>query len=176
MNFCTHCGGTLEEKIPDMDNRHRHTCTGCGHIFYKNPKIITGILPVYEDKILLCRRAIDPQKGFWTLPAGFMENNESLEDGALREADEEAGLDVSIDYLHSVYSIPHISQVYFVFHGTLQSLDFTCGIETLEISLFDKAEIPWDLLAFDSIAYVLKRYIEDGERGWSKPHIGSGSI
>jgi ADP-ribose pyrophosphatase YjhB (NUDIX family) len=176
MNFCSHCGEKVVEKIPHMDNRLRHMCFSCDHIHYKNPKIVTGILPIFEDKILLCKRAIAPQKGLWTIPAGFMENNESLEQGALREADEEAGIDVNIEYVHSIYSIPSISQVYIIFLGTLQNLDYNCGIETLEIALFDKDTIPWDLLAFDSITFVLKKYLEDCEIGWSKPHLGAGSI
>jgi len=163
MNFCNHCGSAVEQRIPEDDNRPRHICrnASCGIIHYENPKIITGCLPIFEDKVLLCKRAIEPRYGLWTLPAGFMENEETTEQGALRESWEEAKADCSIDGLYAIYDLPHINQVYFFYRATLAPGGFGVGEESLEVKLFDEKDIPWDTLAFPVITKTLQYYFED---------------
>jgi ADP-ribose pyrophosphatase YjhB (NUDIX family) len=160
MQFCSSCGKTLSLRIPEGDNTMRHVCDSCGAIHYQNPKIVVGCLPVYEGKILLCKRAIDPAYGKWTLPAGFMENGESLEAGATRETREEAEAEVRILRLHSVFSIPHIHQVHFFFLAEILDGRFGAGKETLEAKLVTAEEIPWDEIAFGSVRFALKRYLD----------------
>jgi len=136
-------------------------CPSCGTIHYQNPKIIAGCLPVYEDKVLLCKRAIEPRLGFWTLPAGFMENGESTEEGALRETWEEANCHVSIQKLYTLTSIVHVNQVQFIYLATLNEPTFSATEESLEVRLFSEDEIPWDQLAFQTIANALRFYFAD---------------
>jgi len=161
MNFCSQCGHSITQKIPVGDNRPRHVCDNCDVIHYQNPRIITGCLPVYEDKILLCKRAIEPRYGLWTLPAGFMENGETVAEGALRESWEEAQANIELDELYILFNIPQIHQVYMFYRGRLKDLDFAPGEESLEVDLFTEADIPWDQLAFPSINKTLKYYFED---------------
>lgn len=165
MNFCTRCGHALELRVPDGDNLPRHVCTRCHTIHYQNPKIVAGCLPVWEDRILLCKRAIEPQYGKWTLPAGFMENDETLEEAALREAQEEARASIALDHLYAVVSLPHINQVYMMFLGRLRDTGFAAGDETLEVRLFTENEIPWESLAFRTIHFTLERYFEERRDG-----------
>lgn len=165
INYCSVCGSKTDLLIPEGDQRQRHVCTDCDHIHYQNPKIITGCLIEHEDKILLCRRAIEPQSGKWTLPAGFMENNETCSEGALRETFEEANASISDLELYSVYDIPHISQVYMIYRAKLANLDFSPGIESLDVKLFDKQNIPWTELAFSVIRQTLIAYYNDKKRG-----------
>ncbi len=165
MNFCSQCGAPLVHTIPDGDNRHRHCCPACGTIHYENPKIVVGCIPEWEDKVLLCRRAIEPRLGLWTLPAGFMENGESTQQGAVRETLEEANARVDILHLYSLINLPDISQVYLMFRARLLDLNFSAGEESLEVRLFSEAEIPWDKLAFSTIKASLKRYFADRARG-----------
>ena len=163
IRFCNVCGQGIEIAVPDGDNRERHVCHGCGKIQYQNPKIVTGCVPIWEDRILLCRRAIEPRLGLWTVPAGFMENNETLSEGAIRETLEEACAPVSDIRLYGIYSLPRISQVYVMFLGNLLREDgFDVGAETLETRLFRREEIPWDEMAFRVVEVTLKRYL--GER------------
>jgi ADP-ribose pyrophosphatase YjhB (NUDIX family) len=169
MNFCSRCGHALEFKVPEGDNLPRHVCPQCHTIHYQNPKIVAGCLPVWEDKILLCKRAIEPQYGKWTLPAGFMENDETLEQAALRESREEANANVRIDRLYAVVSLPHINQVYMMFLGALMDQNFSVGDETLEVKLFAEAEIPWSSLAFRTIHFTLERFFEERRHG----HFGT---
>ena len=151
--FCAQCGSPkIEFRIPHDDDRERHVCADCGHIAYLNPKLIVGTIPVWEDKVLLCKRAIEPRYGTWTLPAGFMEENETLEEGAARETLEEAHARVTITELYVTLSLPQISQVYVMFRASLDDLDFSAGTESLEVKLFTEAEIPWDQLAFRTIS------------------------
>lgn len=163
MNFCSHCGSAVELSIPAGDNRQRHVCRNkdCGLIHYQNPKIISGCLPIFEDKVLLCKRAIEPRYGLWTLPAGFMENGETTEQGALRESWEEAKANCEIESLYAVYDLPHINQVYFFYRATLAKDGFGVGEESLEVKLFDESEIPWDKLAFTVVTATLKNYFND---------------
>ena len=172
MKFCSNCCGTVDLRIPDGDTLPRFICGTCDIIFYQNPKMIVGCIPEWEDKILLCRRAIEPRRGLWTLPAGFMENSETLEQAAARETLEEANARVKIDDLYTVYSLPHISQVYLLFRATLLDLDFNPGIESLDVELFEEKDIPWDKMAFRVIHDPLKQYFEERRKGKLKFHMG----
>lgn len=165
MKYCQNCGSTVELAVPDGDNRERHICSNCGDIHYQNPKIVAGCLPVWEDKVLLCKRAIHPRYDYWTLPAGFMENGESLEQAALRESIEEANATLVNLQLYTVISLPHISQVYMMFLADLADTDFYPGEESLETELFTEQDIPWDKLAFKTIDKTLKRYFCDRKLG-----------
>jgi len=161
MNFCSQCGRGVELKIPDGDNRERHVCDHCNTIHYQNPNIVAGCLPIWEDKVLLCKRAIEPRHGFWTLPAGFMENNETLEQAAARESVEEANANLEISKLYTVISLPHINQIYMLYLANLLDLNFSAGPESLDVQLFTEEQIPWNDLAFRTIDFTLKRYFED---------------
>jgi len=159
--FCNNCGGSTISKIPSDDNKLRDICSLCGHIHYINPKIIVGVLPVKADQILLCKRDIDPAFGKWTVPSGFMEIGESLEEGAKREAFEEANLRVRLMNLFCTYSLPHIGQVYMLYLGQIINNDFKAMDETSEVRLYDFDDIPWDAIAFSSVEFTLKKYIDD---------------
>lgn len=172
MNYCSHCGAQVELTTPPGDHRLRHICNVCNTIHYVNPKMVVGTIPEWEDKVLLCRRAIEPRYGLWTLPAGFMENNETTTQGAMRETDEEAHARVEIIGLYSLYNIPHISQVHLFFRSRLLDLDFKPGTESLEVALFSEAEIPWDELAFSSVRNTLRHFFDDRQRGVFELHVG----
>ncbi len=161
MNFCSHCGSSeLTISIPKHDTVARKICLHCGTIHYENPKIIVASIPVKDNKILLCKRAIEPMKGKWTLPGGYMENGESAEEGAKRETMEEANATIDIVRLHTIYSLPHVNQVYLFFLGNVVS-DFSAGEESLEVGLFAESEIPWEELVFSSAHYALKKYFDN---------------
>ena len=163
IKHCTQCGSKVIYKTPSGDERQRAVCTNCGYIHYENPTIVAGILPRYKDQILLCKRAIKPQKGFWTIPSGFMELNETVEEAALREAQEEAGVTAQIDQLYCLYNLPHIGQVYMLYLATMDTQEFKEGIETQEARFFDLEDIPWDDIAFSSVTFALKHYVSDFE-------------
>ena len=165
MKFCADCGAPVELRVPAGDDRERYTCQVCGRIHYQNPKLVVGCLAEYEKRVLLCRRAIEPRLGFWTLPAGFMENGETVEEAAIRETAEEANARVEIFSLFSVVSLPHISQVYMLFRARLLGEDFGPGHETMETRLFPEQDVPWQELAFPSITHTLRRYFEDRATG-----------
>ncbi|MGH8618776.1 MAG: NUDIX hydrolase [Burkholderiales bacterium] len=173
MNFCSDCGTRVERRVPDGDSLPRHVCPGCGTIHYQNPKMVVGCIPEWEHRILLCRRAIEPRHGLWTVPAGFMENGETTFDGAKRETLEEANARVDIINLYALYNIPHINQVYLLFRARLHDLDFSAGSETLEVRLFDEADIPWDQIAFATVRHTLKRYYVDRRNGDYPFHMGT---
>ncbi|MEQ1661092.1 MAG: NUDIX hydrolase [Thiobacillus sp.] len=172
MNFCSECGSAVALRVPDGDHLPRHICSDCGTIHYQNPKMVVGSIPEWEDKILLCRRAIEPQYGRWTLPAGFMENGETTLEGAARETWEEAGARIEMGGLYTLFNLPHINQVYLMFRARLLDLDFQPGIESLETRLFTEAEIPWDEIAFRTVRSTLERYFEDRRRGSFEFHFG----
>lgn len=160
MNYCNQCGAPVNHSIPEGDHRPRFVCTECSHIHYENPRIIAGCIPELDSKILLCRRAIEPKYGLWTLPAGFMENNETTLEAARRETVEEANIEIDSPSLFCMFSIPHISQVYMFYRGTISNSITVPGAESLELALFDEHNIPWDSLAFQVIKETLKLYFE----------------
>jgi ADP-ribose pyrophosphatase YjhB (NUDIX family) len=161
MNFCSQCGAKVELRIPPGDQRARFVCDSCGTIHYQNPLLVVGCVPLHEGKILLCRRAIEPRRGFWTVPAGFMENGETLQQAAARETLEEALAKVEIGSLLSIVHVLHAHQVHVFFRATLQEPTFGAGIESLETALFDPKDIPWADIAFPSTDFTLRRYLED---------------
>ena len=165
MKYCSECGQPLDIKVPAGDNRPRHVCGTCQTIHYQNPKIVTGTLPVWEDQVLLCKRAIEPRYGLWTLPAGFMEVGETTEQAAKRESLEEANANLEIQQLYTVINLPHIDQVYMLYRAELTDLKFHAGEESLEVKLFQEEEIPWQELAFRTIHFTLERFFEDREKG-----------
>jgi len=172
MNYCTHCATPLVQRVPPGDDRLRHVCDACGTVHYRNPKVVVGTIPRYRNKILLCRRAIEPRYGFWTLPAGFLETGESLAEGARRETMEEAGarLDGLIPY--AAFNITFVSQIYFMFLADMVSSEFRAGHESLEVRLFTENEIPWSEIAFTVIRETLKRYYRDLQDGRFEFYMG----
>jgi ADP-ribose pyrophosphatase YjhB (NUDIX family) len=165
MKYCSNCGKEVAKAIPKDDDRERYICPGCETIHYQNPNIVTGTIPVWEDKILLCKRAIDPRYGLWTLPAGFMELDETTQEGAIRETLEESNARVEIQQLYTVINLPNANQVYMMFLSRLLDLDFSPGVESLKTELFTEDEIPWDELAFGTIKETLTHFFEDRKRG-----------
>jgi ADP-ribose pyrophosphatase YjhB (NUDIX family) len=165
MKFCSACGQPVALVVPPGDNRPRHCCAACGTIHYQNPRLILGTIPVWGSRVLLCRRAIEPRYGFWTLPAGFMENGETLGEGATRETTEEAGAHIALGDLFSVIDVPHVEQVHLFFRARLLDTDFDPGPESLEVQLFDEHEIPWDALAFRTVSQTLRWFFADREQG-----------
>jgi ADP-ribose pyrophosphatase YjhB (NUDIX family) len=160
MKYCSQCGQKVSQKIPEGDNRLRFVCDDCGTIHYSNPNNVCGAILTWRSKILLCRRAIEPRYGLWTLPAGFMENGETITEAAQRESMEEANASASELRLFGVFSLPHISQVYLMFQGELDNDQVSPGTESLETALFDSTEIPWDELAFPVVSHSLKLFLE----------------
>ena len=173
MKFCSNCAAPVVFKVPPGDSYPRYVCDQCNTIHYQNPNLIVGCIPEWEDKILLCKRAIEPRYGLWTVPAGFMENGETTFAGAARETLEEANARVEIGPLYALYNIPHINQVYVLFRGRLLDLDFSAGAETLEARLFTEAEIPWDEIAFATVRNTLTRYYADRKTGEFPFHMGT---
>jgi ADP-ribose pyrophosphatase YjhB (NUDIX family) len=169
MNFCNQCGAKVEFRVPPGDLVARHVCDSCGTIHYQNPLLVVGCVPEHEGRILLCRRAIEPRRGFWTVPAGFMENGETLQQAAARESHEEALADVEIGSLLTVVHVLHAHQVHVFFRATLRTPDFGPGQESLEVELFRPEDIPWSDIAFPSTDFTLRRYLEDRVAG-REPH------
>lgn len=172
MKYCSECGQPVSLKTPVADNRPRFICEHCATVHYQNPKIVAGCLVEYNDRVLLCRRAIQPRYGFWTLPAGFMELGETTIQAALRETWEEALAQVEIDGLFAVFNLTHVDQVYMMFRSRLVDGEFGAGDETLEVDLFEQSDIPWDELAFTTIRHTLRLYYEDRARGRYRVHTG----
>lgn len=172
MNFCNHCGSTVTLTVPSGDTVPRYVCSACALIHYQNPKMVVGTIPEWQDKVLLCRRAIQPKYGLWTLPAGFMENGETTAQGAIRETWEEAQARIEIGALYTLYNLPHINQVYLLFRAKLLDLDFAPGTESLEVALFEEAEIPWNALAFRTVEATLRVYFADRRTGAFDFHFG----
>lgn len=172
MKFCNQCGAAVMLRIPAGDTRSRFVCAACETIHYENPKIVAGCIPEWQDKVLLCRRAIEPRHGFWTLPAGFMENDETTIEAAARETLEEAQARVEISGLYALFNLPHINQVYVMFRAKLLDLNFGPGSESLEVALFDEHEIPWDELAFAVVRETLQLYYADRKQGAFGQYLG----
>jgi ADP-ribose pyrophosphatase YjhB (NUDIX family) len=165
INFCCTCAAPVSVRIPPGDSMPRHVCDACGAIHYRNPRLVVGALPVWENRILLCRRAIEPRRGCWTLPAGFMENRESVAEAAARETREEACARIELDAMYTMISVPHIDQVHVIYRARLLDLDFAPGEESLEVALFDEADIPWAEIAFRTVAMTLRYYFSDRAAG-----------
>ncbi len=169
--FCTYCGQRTETIVPAGDTRPRRVCPACQSVHYENPLVVVGCVPEYAGKILLCRRAIEPRLGFWTVPAGFMENGETLQQAAARETQEEALAKVEIGSLLTVVHVLHAQQVHVFFRATLREPEFGAGVESLETMLVAPGEIPWADIAFPSTDYTLKRYLEDRAAGSENPYF-----
>lgn len=161
MKYCSDCGSATTTKIPAGDNRERQVCSDCQTIHYQNPNNVCGCILEWQNKVLLCKRAIEPRLGYWTLPAGFMENNETTMEGAAREAFEEANATALNLTFFGLYNLPRISQVYMMFVGKLKDGYMKAGEESLEVGLFSQQEIPWEQLAFPVVTESLQRYFED---------------
>ena len=173
MNFCSNCAAPVSLKVPVGDTLPRYVCDACNTIHYQNPRMVVGCIPEWEDRILLCRRAIEPRYGLWTVPAGFMENGETTLQGAARETLEEANARVDVIQLYALYNIPHINQVYMLFRARLLDKDFSAGAETLETQLFVEDDIPWEQLAFATVRNTLTHYFADRKKGEYKFHMGT---
>ncbi|MGW8248943.1 MAG: NUDIX hydrolase [Acidiferrobacterales bacterium] len=176
MKYCSECGAEVTLEIPSGDNRPRYICSQCETIHYSNPKIVAGCIPVWQDKILLCKRAIEPQHGLWTLPAGFMENDESTVEAAMRETMEEAGANVEVRDLYTMISLVHINQVYMMFLADMTNTEFAPGEESLEVDLFGESEIPWDQIAFPVIEETMRLFFADRASGNFRTRIGEMTV
>ncbi len=165
IRHCRVCGGPTSYAVPADDNRERAVCAACGEIHYENPLNVVGTVPVWGDQVLLCRRAIEPRYGLWTLPAGFMELGETVADGALRETDEEAGARVALEGLFTLLDVVRVGQVHFFYRARVLDTDFHPGPESLEVRLFREEEIPWEALAFRTVRRTLELFFEDRRRG-----------
>jgi ADP-ribose pyrophosphatase YjhB (NUDIX family) len=165
MKFCSECAHPVALLVPPDDNRPRYVCRQCGVIHYQNPKMVIGSIPVWEKdgevKVLLCKRAIEPRYGYWTLPAGFMENDETTAQAALRETEEEAGARIELHSLFSLLNVPHVCQVHMFYRASLLDLNYAAGVESLDVKLFSEAEIPWDDIAFLTVAHTLRFFFAD---------------
>jgi ADP-ribose pyrophosphatase YjhB (NUDIX family) len=161
MRYCSLCAAPVSHRIPDGDNLPRYVCDTCDTIHYQNPRIVAGALALHEGRILLCQRAIEPRHGYWTLPAGFMENGETIEEAAARETLEEARAQISIDALYTIVNVPHISQVHMMYIGRLDTPFHEPGPESLDTRLVLPEEIPWDELAFPSVRFTLENFMSD---------------
>ncbi|MDR8916507.1 NADH pyrophosphatase [Burkholderia multivorans] len=172
MKFCSVCGHEVIARIPQGDNRERFVCDHCGTIHYQNPRNVVGTVPVWGEQVLLCRRAIEPRYGFWTLPAGFMEMGETTAEAAARETLEEAGARVEVQNLFTLLNVPHVHQVHLFYLARLVDPEFEAGEESLEVKLFDEADIPWDEIAFPTVSQTLRLFFADRATGDYGVHTG----
>jgi ADP-ribose pyrophosphatase YjhB (NUDIX family) len=172
MNYCSNCGTAVVVRIPEGEHLPRHVCPACHTVHYENPKLVVGCIPEDQDgRIVLCRRAIEPRHGYWTFPAGFMENNETLQQAAARESYEEALADVEIGSLLAIVHILHAHQVHVFFRAKLRTPQIGAGTESLEVKLVAEQDIPWDDIAFASIEFALRRFFEDRAAGVDRHHF-----
>jgi ADP-ribose pyrophosphatase YjhB (NUDIX family) len=171
MKYCPSCGHPVAFLIPPGDNRARAVCGHCREIHYQNPRIIVGCVPEWQGRILLCRRAIEPRRGFWTTPAGFLENGESLQAGAARESLEEACARVEIGSMLAIVSVLHAEQVHVMFRARMLTPEFASSEESLEVGLYTEEQIPWGDIAFPSIRFALQHYVADRSRGAEELHF-----
>lgn len=160
-NYCGQCGSRISRRIPPGDSRERDLCESCGAIHYQNPRLVVGTLPVWDGKILLCLRAIEPRARTWTLPAGFMELSETTAQGAMRETREEAGVEVVMGDLYTVIDVPHVDQIHVYFLAQAVNGEVDPGPESLDARYYKPDEIPWDNLSFRSVSTTLKHYLND---------------
>lgn len=163
--FCNQCANPLSKIVPPDDNRVRDVCDNCGAVHYQNPLNVVGVLPIYQNKVLLCRRAIQPRYNTWTLPAGFMELDETTAQGALRETHEEAGAEIELGQLYTVIDVPHANQIHFFYLANALNDKLFPGPESLEAEYFDLDDIPWDKLSFRTVITTLQHYIQDLKNG-----------
>lgn len=170
MKFCPQCGGDLDRRIPPGDHLPRYICRDCETIQYHNPRVITGCLPIWRDQVLMCKRAIEPRYGYWTLPAGFLEIGETVAAGAARETMEEAGARVEIRQLFSFINVTYIGQIYTLYLAELLDLNFAAGEESLEVELMREDQIPWNELAFPTVKLSLEDYFADRKAGRFSMH------
>ncbi len=173
MKYCSECAAPVTTRIPAGDHRPRYVCPACGTIHYQNPKVVAGCIPEWGDEILLCKRAIEPRIGFWTLPAGFMENEETADEAASRETLEETGAQTADLELFSLYSIPHISQVYLIYRARLVERNFGPTPESEQVRLFAQQDIPWDRIAFPVVRLTLEKYFEHRAAGRFQLTVGT---
>jgi len=174
MNYCSYCGSDkIIKEIPKNEDVTRSVCSNCKTIHYVNPNMVVGCIVEYNGKILLAKRGIEPRLNFWNLPCGFLEMNENVEDGAIREVYEETGLQVKISKLHTVYNVVHSGQVYLIFLATTENANFKKTFETLESKFFSPEEIPWDNIAFSANTFALKKFIDQDSKMQDFVHIGS---
>ena len=172
VRFCNRCGAEVEAKIPPGEDRDRPVCSSCGFVSYVNPKIVVGCVVEHRDDILLCRRAIEPARGKWTLPGGYLELHESAIDGAVRETFEEARARVEVFAPHAFLDVPNISQMYAIFRAHFVELEYDAGPESLEVRLFDPKDIPWDELSFPVVDFALRLWEDDRRAGRHDVHVG----
>jgi ADP-ribose pyrophosphatase YjhB (NUDIX family) len=165
MKFCSNCGAALLRRVPPGDTLPRWVCDQCGVVHYSNPLMVVGTIPERDGEILLCRRAIEPRYGYWTLPAGFLENDETAGEGALRETMEEAGARIELGEPFSLISVPRVNQVHLFYRARLLDLDVKPGEETLEVAMYEEARLPWKDLAFRTVGLTLKLWFADRARG-----------
>ena len=165
MNFCSQCGSPVSLTVPADDDRPRYVCSSCGTIHYQNPKVVVGSIPIWEDRILMCCRDIEPRKGYWTLPAGYLENGETAADGARRETLEETGATIVDLVPYLMVDIIHIGQIYLMYRCHLSAPTFHPTRESAEVKLVDVAEIPWDDIAFKVIEKTLHHFLQDRNAG-----------
>jgi ADP-ribose pyrophosphatase YjhB (NUDIX family) len=165
MKFCSNCGSPVARRVPPGDSLPRWVCDQCGSIHYQNPLMVIGTIPEHAGRILLCRRAIEPRYGYWTLPAGFMENDETTAQAAVRETLEEAGARIALAEPFTMISVPYVNQVHLFYRARLLDLDFKAGEESLEVALYDEAMIPWQDIAFRTVATTLRHWFADRGRG-----------
>jgi len=173
VNFCSHCGAAVAYQVPPGDHLPRFVCARCGTIHYQNPKLVVGCVPEDGGRILLCKRAIEPRRGYWTVPAGFMENDETLQQAAERESHEEALARVEIGSLLTIVHVMHAHQVHVFFRARLAEPQFGVGPESLESKMVTEGEVPWDDLAFPSITFTLQRYFEDRGARVERQHFAT---
>jgi ADP-ribose pyrophosphatase YjhB (NUDIX family) len=173
VKFCSACAGAIELRVPAGEDRPRHVCQACGRIHYQNPRVVVGAVCTWEEKILLCRRAIEPRTGFWTLPAGFLEQGESTVEGARREAWEEARAKLDVQDVLALYDLPHISQVQVFFRAPLLSPDVAPGPESLEVGLFAWDDIPWADIAFPTVQWALDHFRATKDQAHITPDLRS---
>jgi ADP-ribose pyrophosphatase YjhB (NUDIX family) len=165
MKFCTSCGNAVTLMVPAGDDRERFVCTACELIHYINPRVIVGCVPVHEGRVLLCKRAIEPRRNYWTLPAGFMENGETTPQGAARETWEEARARVSNLELYRIFDVPYISQIYMFYRCDLEQGAFGVGPESLACDLYGEGDLPWEEIAFPVVRETLREYFRDARAG-----------
>jgi ADP-ribose/FAD diphosphatase len=170
MQFCSGCGQSIERRIPTGEDRERHICGACGVIHYQNPKMVVGCVIEHGGRILLCKRAIEPRRGYWTVPAGYLELGESAMAGAIRETREEARAEVRIVAPYAHFDVPHIGQAYIIYRAVLENERFSPGPESLEVDLVAPQAIPWDQLAFPVVRHALELLLDDIAVGRFRTH------